>query len=147
MIRICIALGLSILGLAACGEENGGALAISDRQQQLDRITRTWLADQVVYEGFDATEDFADLSITFADDNTWTATNGAPVFGNGGTWQLGEDNLNQLLLGATEATITISPDVRLLRLEFVLTGGSIGGRTQGLDGAYTITFSAEADED
>jgi hypothetical protein len=134
--------------MIACDEEGGGgALAVSDRQQQLDRLLRTWRVEQVAYEGVDVTEDFVDLTITFVSNNTWTATNGAPVFGNGGTWQLDEENLSRLLLDGTETVLTISPDVRLLRLEFMLTGGSIGSRTGGLDGEYTIRFSTEAQDD
>ena len=139
---------LLIIG-AACEEDDsgGGELSLNDRQQQINRLTRTWNADRATFEGFDATEEFQGFTITFAEDNTWTATGSNLVFGSQGPWDLDEEDVNLLRLEGVEVQLTISPDVRLMQLAFVLAGGSIGSRLQGLSGEYIIEFSPEPEED
>lgn len=139
---------VTLLFGSGCNEGESPTAALSDREQQIDRLTRTWTADRVVYQGVAVTEpDFADFTLTFAADSTWTARGGAPVFGTTGTWQLAATDVRQLTLSGLPTVLTIGADARLLRLEFLLTGGSISGRTTGLEGDYLMEFSAPADED
>ncbi|MEM9832351.1 MAG: hypothetical protein AAF944_17095 [Bacteroidota bacterium] len=139
---------LLIIG-AACEEDDSGGdeLSLNDRQQQINRLTRTWNADRASFEGFDVTEEFQGFTITFAEDNTWTATGNNLIFGSQGPWELDEEDINLLRLGGVEVQLTISPDVRLMQLSFVLAGESVGSRTEGLSGEYIIEFSTEPEED
>ena len=126
----------------SCQDDTPILTDLNDREQQIDRLVRTWIADQVTYEGYDVTrQDFSDFSITFNRDNTWTASDGGDTFGSRGSWVL-EENLSQLSLNGVPVEITFSPDNSMMRMEFVLIQGSIGARRHGIGGEYVIELSS-----
>ncbi|MEM8965760.1 MAG: hypothetical protein AAGE93_05045 [Bacteroidota bacterium] len=134
--------GLTAL-LLSCDEEGGDdGPATNDEQQQIERLAKTWIADQVTYDGVNVTSvDFTDFTITFSGDNTWTTEDGDPAFGASGTWEFAEDDLNTVIMNGIPVSITTSTDAALLRLRFTLDNTPVG-RTEGITGEYTFDLSA-----
>lgn len=130
------------LALTNCDTANiEGDAVLSDRAQQIERLTNSWILDQVVYENVDVTEQFDDLQLTFKDDFTWEASNSGIVFGESGEWSFVDQDLNRIDISGEIANISISADVNILFISMRPTNAPVNGRKTGLGGQYDFQFS------
>jgi hypothetical protein len=123
-------------------EETEEETSARDAVLQTERLSKTWLIDQAVYDGVQVSDLIQDLEITFNENGTWTAQNGASVFENQGTWQFAANDLNTIIMDGVEVQIFFTVESTQLRLTFLLNNKAIGNaRMNGLTGQYSIDFS------
>ena len=123
-------------------EETEEETSARDAVLQTERLSKTWLIDQAVYDGVQVSDLIQDLEITFNENGTWTAQNGASVFENQGTWQFAANDLNTIIMDGVEVKIFFTVESTQLRLTFLLNNKAIGNaRMNGLTGQYSIDFS------
>jgi len=118
-----------------------GESVLGDREQQIERLSNTWVIDQVVFEAIDVTEEFDGFQIEFKNDFTWEATNGGVVFGEQGEWAFVGQDLNTIEISGEIANITISADVNILFMVIIPTEIPLSGRKGGIGGQYDFQFS------
>lgn len=115
-------------------------------ESQVSALAKTWNTDQVIFNGLDATneENFANFTITFNENNTWTAQNGSPIFLTSGTWNFIDGDLERIDMDGLSVWLGFSLDEkesRVLTLTFQAAGSAIGARTNGLSGEYIFRLS------
>lgn len=110
---------------------------------QTERLSQTWLIDQAVYDGVLVSDLIPGLEITFNENNTWTAQNGATVFNNQGTWQFAENDLNTIIMEGVEIQLYFTTEATQMRLTFLLINSQpIGNaRMNGTTGQYILDFT------
>jgi hypothetical protein len=109
---------------------------------QTERLSQTWLMDHAVYDGVLVSDLIPNLVLTFNENNTWTAQNGASLFNNQGTWQFADNDLNTISMDGVEVQLFFTVESTQLRLTFLLNNQAIGNaRMQGLTGQYIIDFT------
>ena len=110
----------------------------------LESLLGTWVVDQVIYSGFDATSVFQGFTLTFGEDGSWSAENGEPLFNSDGTWQFASDELDKLDMDGVEVDLEFTIDREkgsTMTLELIPPERAIGGRSEGLTEPYVLTFS------
>ncbi|MFW5759711.1 MAG: hypothetical protein ACOCXH_01880 [Cyclobacteriaceae bacterium] len=133
----CIAIFTSCLK-----EETEPGTNARDVVLQTERLSKTWSIDQAVYDGVLVIDLIPDLELTFNENNTWVAQNGASVFENQGTWQFAPNDLNTIIMDGVEVQLFFTVESTQLRLKFQLNNEAIGSaRMNGLTGEYIIDFS------
>ncbi len=133
----CIAIFTSCLK-----EETEPGTNARDVVLQTERLSKTWSIDQAVYDGVLVIDLIPDLELTFNENNTWVAQNGASVFENQGTWQFPPNDLNTIIMDGVEVQLFFTVESTQLRLKFQLNNEAIGSaRMNGLTGEYIIDFS------
>lgn len=137
-----ILLSFIVIFTSCLKEETEEETSARDLVLQTERLAKTWLIDQAVYDGILVSDLIPNLELTFNENNTWTAQNGASVFENQGTWQFATNDLNTIIMDGVEVQLFFTVESTQLRLTFVLNNQSIGSaRRQGLTGQYIIDFS------
>ncbi|TRX48580.1 DUF5004 domain-containing protein [Fulvivirga sp. M361] len=132
--------------MLSCDNFVDEAADFNDIEAQTLALSKTWNADQVIFDGVDVTdqESFSDFSITFSSDNTWTAENGSPIILSNGSWNFIEGDINRVDMSGTTVIIGFSIDKttsRVITLTFTAGGSAIGARTKGVDGEYVFRLS------
>lgn len=109
---------------------------------QTERLSQTWLIDQAVFDGVLVSDLIPNLELTFNENNTWTAQNGATVFNNQGSWQFADNSLNTINMDGVEVQLFFTVESTQLRLTFLLNNLAIGSaRMKGLTGQYILDFT------
>ena len=135
------------LGIASCDSFEDGGTSFTDLEFQRESLIRTWINDDVILDNVNVSSEFQDFQITFNEDNTWTATNGDPIFLGNGNWDFVPGDLNKLNVGndiIIDIRFTIDRSQgNTLTMFFDTNGRAIGsGRVFGLTGDYIMKFSS-----
>lgn len=141
MNRYIIFVTALLLGIISACDSYVDPDVAQDQGAVIDRLARTWQADQVILEGIDITDQIPDLVMSFNDDNTWAAINGEPIFSSSGTWVLVEETTDQLLLNGVLAFFSLTFDAEQMVLMVDYDGNTIGSRTSGTNGTYEFYMS------
>lgn len=108
------------------------------------RVFGTWRMDRIVFDFLDVTTEYEGFILSFSEDGTWSATNGDPLFASSGEFELTSET--QIVFDgayAAEINFPIDDDQNAMTMFLNPSGNTVGSRTEGLDGDYTIEFSKQ----
>jgi hypothetical protein len=123
--------------VASCGGDDPSA----HEETKKTLTTGMWKISKVTVDEVDKTADFENMTLQFTG-NTFTATNGRPVWPESGTWTF-KDNSGRTLLRddgvvVTIAAITMNHLVLDLNWDKTTLGG---GRMSSIGGDYVFEFT------
>ncbi len=138
---LMIALLIMAATIAGCDSYEDEGSSTNEVRDQLERLASSWNGDRVLFDGVDVTlQDFANLTLTFNEDGTWTTQDGDPAFGSQGTWEFETGNTNRILMNGVPVDLFFTTGGSQLTLSFILQGSAIG-RSKGTTGDYVIDLS------
>ncbi len=119
-------------------------------QLQTEKLTKTWVYENVTLEGAAPAEDYTGFRVTFAassdaTNKTYTTVNGQSAWPASGTWSFVGSNLNVIKRNDNIEMTVSNLTVTTLTLTFTIpdTGGRFGERNQGTTGTYVFTLRAQ----
>ena len=134
------------LGVFSCDSFEDGDTNFTDLEFQRESLIRSWVNDDVILDNINVSSEFQGFQLVFNEDNTWTSTNGEPIFLGGGTWDFVPGDLDKINMGndiVIDIRFTIDrAQGNTMTIFFNTNGRAIGAaRAFGLTGDYTMKFS------
>ncbi len=119
-------------------------------QLQTEKLTKTWVYENVTLEGAAPGEDYSGFRVTFAaspdaTNKTYTTVNGQSAWPASGTWSFLGSNLNVIKRNDNIEMAVSNLTATTLTLTFTIpdAGGKFGERNQGTTGTYVFTLKAQ----
>jgi len=137
-------IAISLLSLAFMLTSCQGDDKKSDPQ---DLLRQTWILGTdgtVTKDGSDVTDEYTGLTVTFANDGTYTALNSGHFFQASGTWAWQDEAKTSLALDGDFLVSVVELTKTDLHLQLELSVDDLeGGRVTGLVGDYDIKLKAQ----
>ena len=133
---------LSIFTFSNC--DNKDEPSLTEQQIYLERLSKTWVVDEVTLDDVDVTEYFNNMSLTIQGDRTYIVTNSQPK-----VWPASGDFTLEKIAGDEHFRFIRNDGIEIIvasltasQITFTFQYDAAAARTKGISGMYRFTMKA-----
>ena len=130
----------SILFVSSCDKDE--ATPEPTKDELIQKTFTVGSTGTIMRDGVDVSDEFANMTLGFNSNGTYTSTNGGRVFRSSGTWAWNTDKSNMILDGDFPMDV-VEVTETFVRLRFTLTyeRAESNGRVSAVVGVYAVVLN------